>query len=78
MCQDSAKVSCDDLAFHFDCVNEGKRICDFFECTADKIKVEPDAREPSGEVCEQCAADAADLLIIENTAEQKSEGNEQK
>lgn len=65
----------DDGAVHLDGVDEGERVGDFFKCAADEGKVKPDAREPRGEVGEEGAADAADLLIVKDAAREEPDAD---
>lgn len=60
-------------SFQLHGVNEGKGIRYCFERAAYELKVKPSARQPSGKIGEQCAAYAADLLIVQNATEQQAE-----
>ena len=59
-------------------MDEGERVGDAFKGAAYKLKVKPSARKPRREVGEQGSADAANLLIVQNTAEKQTHSHEQK
>ena len=65
MWKDACIIAGDNGALHLDGVNEGQGVGDLFEGAAHEVKVEPNAREPSREVGEERAANAAHLLVVE-------------
>ena len=70
-------VAGDDSALHFDGVDKGEGVGDFFENAAHKVEVKPNAREPSREVGQERATNAAYLLVVEHTATEESEPNKE-
>ena len=69
--------ACEEGALDFDSVHEREGGGDFLERAADEGQVEPCAGEPCGEVCEQRAADAADLFYGEQAAAQQAQRDEE-
>ena len=74
--EDIGEIACESSALHLYSVNERKRIGYLLESTAYQLKVEPSTRQPCRKVCQQGSAYSADLLIVQNTAEQQSESDE--
>ena len=70
-------VAGDGGALHFDGMNEREGVGDFFESAAHKVEVKPNAREPSREVGQERATNAAYLLVVEHTATEESEPNKE-
>ena len=54
-------------------VHEGQRVGDALEHAADQGEVKPYPRQPGREVGQQCAADAAHLLVGQHAAAQQAE-----
>ena len=66
-------VAGDNGALHFNGVNKGQGVGNLFENTAHEVEVEPNAREPSREVCQECSANAAHLLVIKHASAKQTE-----
>ena len=66
-------VAGDNGALHLDGVNKGQGVGDLFEHAAHEVEIEPNAREPSREVCQKRSANAAHLLVIKHASAQQTE-----
>ena len=73
MWKDACIVAGDNGALHLDGVNKGQGVGDLFEHAAHEVKVKPNTREPSREVGEERAANAAHLLVVENASAKEPE-----
>ena len=73
MWEDACIVAGDNGALHFDGMDKGQGVGDLFKGAANEVKVEPNAREPSREVGEERAANAAHLLVVEYTSAKETE-----
>ena len=78
MREDARIVARDNGALHLDGMDKGQGIGDLFEHAAHEVKVEPNAREPRGEVGQECSANAAHLLVVENASTKESKPDIQK
>ena len=73
MRQDITESSAHDCTLQFNCVEKRQEVGDFLKNTADELKIEPYPRKPCREICQQRAADPADLLGIEDAPEEQTE-----